>query len=126
VRSATATVDNVGLIDPPGTYRRWTIMLVEDPPGTACEAIGPAVVTIEIYTIFSSAPRGVITLTRDPPPRLFPAAYATTADGFYAEGSVFISAAASTKTIGTLTGRANVDGAIQPLDIAFEAPTCTY
>jgi hypothetical protein len=124
VRSATALVENIELFDPPGTYRRWIVLIAEAAPGTACEIVGEPLISIELYTIFSSAPRGEIPLSATPPPRVFPAAYATIADGVNPQGTVFISAAATTKLVGGLGGYATFDGVVRALDVTFEAPTC--
>jgi hypothetical protein len=123
-RSATTFVDNVVFLDPPGEYRRWTVQILEAREGTDCEAATDPVVSIELYTIFSSAPRGLIPLSLDAPPRLFPAAYATVINGVNAQGMVDITAAATTKLVGTLSGYASIDGIVRPLEIAFDAPTC--
>lgn len=123
-RSAIASVVNVDLLQPAGTYRLWTIDIVEDEPGTPCEQTGAPLVTIEIYTIFSSAPRGRIPLSMDQPPPVFPAAYATVSDGFNVQGDVTITAAATSKLIGELNGYANIGGMIRELDLVYEAPTC--
>src|SRR5665647_1659815 len=98
-RSASTFVDNVSLADPPGTYRRWTIEIGDAPEGTDCQASGAPIIAIELYTIFDSAPRGFIPLSSDPPPRLFPAAFATVIDGINVQGSVTISAASTTRLI---------------------------
>lgn len=124
VRSATTTVENVELLQPVGTYRRWTIEILEDEPGTPCVQRGTPLVTIAIYTSLPSAPRGELVLSMDPPPRLIPAAYATTAEGFTVQGTLAFSAAATTLLIGELTGEVTIAGAPRPLEISFEAPTC--
>jgi len=125
-RSALTFVDNVDLLEPLGTYRRWTVHVVEAPEGTDCEAAGEPLVAIELYTIFSSAPRGLIPLAlTPPPPRLFPAAYASVRGGVNVQGEVMITAAATTILVGTLTGSATIDGSVRSLDVTFEAPTCT-
>lgn len=124
-RSAFATVTNVSLLDPPGTYRRWEIAIVEDDAGTPCEAVGAPLVAFSIYTLFDSAPRGDLLLARaDVPPALFPSAYGTVADGINVEGTLSITAAATTKVIGSLDGFATINGTLRELDVAFEAPTC--
>jgi len=126
VHSAVTYVDNVDLLDPLGTYRRWTVHLVEASEGTDCEAAGPPVVELELYTIFSSAPRGLIPLAlTPPPPRLFPAAYASVIDGVNVQGEVMITSAATTILVGTLTGYATIGGSVRSLDVTFDAPTCT-
>jgi hypothetical protein len=122
--SSSAFVDNVVLLDPPGTYRRWTVKILEADVGTDCVAAGDPLVAIDIYTLYDSAPRGFIPLSETPPPVLFPAAYATVVDGTGISGSIMISAAATTKLIGSLSGYVNLDGATRALDITFEAPTC--
>ncbi|MDB4961113.1 MAG: hypothetical protein JWP01_1112 [Myxococcales bacterium] len=93
-RSAVAQVANVELIDPPGTYRLWTVTLHADPPGIACELAGAPLVTLDVYTLFSSAPRGTIPLSLNPTPVVFPAAYASMADGAPAQGEVSITSSA--------------------------------
>jgi len=124
-RSALTFVDNVDLLDPLGTYRRWTVHVVEAPEGTDCETAGSPLVAIELYTIFSSAPRGLIRSRSRPATRLFPAAYATVIDGINVQGEVMITAAATTILVGTLTGYATIDGSVRTLDVTFDAPTCT-
>ncbi len=122
--SATVVTDVVNLVQPAGTYRRWTLLLTADPPETACERIGAPVVSVDIYTIFDSAPRGQIPLSRNPPPVVFPAAYVTLADGAAMDGVIDIPLAASTGLVGTLDGQGVIDGVNQPIAIMFDAPTC--
>jgi hypothetical protein len=124
-RSAATFVDNVELIDPPGTYRRWTIEIGGAPEGTSCVEIGDPIIAIEVYTIFDSAPRGLIPLSVTPPPVLFPSAYATVINGINAQGTVMISSAATTGVIGTLSGTVTIDNGAFALDVTFDAPTCT-
>lgn len=124
-RSAVTFVDNVGLGDPPGTYRRWTIEIGDAAEGIDCRSIGAPIIAIEVYTIFDSAPRGQIPLSLTPPPRIFPAAFATVIDGINAQGSVMITSAATTRIAGTLTGYVTIDGAPRALDVTFESPTCS-
>ena len=109
----------------PGTYRRWTIEISSAPEGTSCAAIGDPIVTIELYTIFESAPRGIIPLSLYAPPVLFPAAYATVIDGTNTQGMVTISSAATTGIIGTLTGTVTIGNAALALDVTFDAPNCS-
>ena len=122
--SATVVTDVVSLVQPVGTYRRWTLVLTADPPGTACERIGAPLVSVDIYTIFESAPRGQIPLSRTPPPVVFPSAYVTLTDGAAMDGALDIPLAASTGLIGTLDGQGVIDGVNQPIAITFDAPTC--
>jgi len=122
--SASSFVDNVVLIDPPGTYRRWTVKILEADVGTDCAAAGDPLIAVDVYTIYDSAPRGFIPLSENPPPVLFPAAYATVVDGTNLSGSIEITAAATTKLFGTLNGFVMIDGATRALDVTFEAPTC--
>ena len=123
--SAFARVGNVALLDPPGTYRRWDIYVTEDEVGTPCEAIGAPVVALSIYTLFESAPRGDIPLSQgEHAPVVFPAAYGTVANGINVEGTLSITAAATTKVLGSLDGLATIDGTLVELDVAFEAPAC--
>ncbi len=122
--SSSTFVDNVVLFEPPGTYRRWTVKILEVDVGTDCVAAGDPLVAIDIYTIYDSAPRGLIPLSETPPPVLFPAAYATVADGPSVSGSIMISAAATTKLIGSLSGYVTLDGATRAVDVTFDAPTC--
>jgi hypothetical protein len=124
-RSATAFVDNVALVEPAGTYRRWTIEISAAPEGTDCAAIGDPIIALELYTIYDSAPRGLIPLSVTPPPQTFPAAFATVVDGINPQGTVMISAAATTLLVGTLTGTFTIDGGVRALDVTFEAPTCS-
>ena len=124
-RSAATFVDNVGLIDPPGTYRRWTIEISDASEGTSCAAIGAPIIAIELYTIFESAPRGLIPISLTAPPVLFPAAYATVVGGISAQGSVTITSAATTGVIGTLSGTVTIDGGALALDVTFDAPNCS-
>lgn len=124
-RSAHARVGNVSLLDPPGTYRRWDVYVTEDAVGTPCEAVGAPVVAFSIYTLFDSAPRGAIPLSRaQDAPIVFPAAYGTVVDGINVEGTLSITAAATTKVLGSLDGLATIDGTLRELDVTFEAPTC--
>lgn len=122
--SATVVTDVVSLLQPVGTYRRWTLLLTADPPGTSCERIGAPLVSVDIYTIFDSAPRGQIPLSRTPPPVVFPSAYVTLADGAAMDGVIDIPLAASTGLVGTLEGQGVIDGVNQPIAITFDAPTC--
>lgn len=124
-QSAFATVANVDLVDPPGTYRRWEVSFVADPPGTDCERAGEPLLSIVVYTLYSSAPRGDISLSdTDQPPVLFPTAYATLPGGDDLDGTVSITAAATTKLVGSVHGFAIVDNRVAQIDAAFEAPTC--
>ena len=50
--------------------------------------VHPPLVSVDIYTIFDSAPRGQIPLARSPPPVVFPSAYATLADGAAIDGVI--------------------------------------
>lgn len=123
--SASAFVDNIVLLDPPGTYRRWTVKILAATVGTDCVAAGDPLIAVDIYTIYDSAPRGFIPLSETPPPVLFPAAYATVSEGTITQGgSIEITAAATTKLIGTLATFVTLDGSTRALDVAFDAPTC--
>jgi hypothetical protein len=124
-QSAYATVGNIDLVDPPGTYRRWEIALVEDPAGTDCEVTGDALLTIEVYTLYSSAPRGDISLSdTSQPVVLFPTAYATLPGGDDLDGTLSITAAATTQLVGSVHGFAVVDNRVVEIDATFDAPTC--
>ena len=123
-RSAVTFVDNVGLVEPPGTYRRWTIEIGDAAEGIDCRSIGDPIIAIEVYTIFDSAPRGLIPLSLTPPPQVFPAAFVTVIDGVNAQGSIMITSAATTRIAGTLTGYAIIDGGSRTLDVTFDSPTC--
>ncbi len=124
-QSAYATVTNVELLEPTGTYRRWEVALVEDPPGTDCEVAGDPLLSVVIYTLYSSAPRGDITLSdTSQPVVLFPTAYATLPGGDDLDGTVSITAAATTKLIGSVHGFAVLDGRVDEIDATFAAPTC--
>lgn len=125
VRSAATFIDNVGLIDPPGTYRRWTVELGDVAEGTSCASIGDPIITIDVYTIFDSAPRGLIPISVTSPPVLFPAAYATVIDGINAQGTVVISSAATTGIIGTLSGTVTIGNGSLAFDATFDAPNCS-
>lgn len=124
-RSAATFVDNVALVDPPGTYRRWTIEIGDAAEGIDCTSVGEPIIAIEVYTIYDSAPRGLIPLSLTPPPRIFPAAYATVINGSNAQGSVMITSAATTRIAGTLTGTATIEGGARALDVTFDSLTCS-
>lgn len=126
VQSASARIANVDLIDPPGTHRLWEITLSADVPGTPCEIAAAPLAVIDVYTIFSSAPRGEITIDAHFPPAVFPAADVVISEATRVEGTVSIPSASRTGVFGTVSGYAAlVGGSVVPVDIRFEAPVCT-
>lgn len=124
VRSAFTIADRVTLPQTAGSYYLWRIGLFEDAPGTDCSGTGEPIVSFDVYTIFSSAPRGAIPLDlTDPPPQTFPTAYPYVFNGFFTEGSLMLTSASSSGISGSAEGIANV-GTIGPVEIVFDAPTC--
>ena len=126
IASAYAEVGNVFLDQPQaGTYRVWHLGFGAEAAGTDCTTVDP-IISFEVYTIFSSAPRGDIPISMlAPPPQEFPTLYAEIADGTFSAGTLSITSASTTRLIGTFTGFANLAG--QPstsIDLAFTAPTC--
>ena len=122
-RSAYAVVSNVRLDTVPGDYRLWEIRVVADEPGTICGGTDNVRALFDVYTIFSSAPRGTIPFQTEPP-TVFPAAFAELAGAINVQGSISIPAAATTELVGTATGIATVDGVARAFTIDFDAPTC--
>ena len=122
-RSAYAVVSNVTLDTAPGDYRLWEIRVVADAPGTTCGGTDNVRALFDVYTIFSSAPRGTIPFQTEPP-AVFPAAFGELAGAIGVEGSISIPAASTTELVGTATGYATIDGVVQAFTIDFDAPTC--
>lgn len=122
-RSAYAVVSNVMLDTAPGDYRLWEIRVVADEPGTPCGSTDNVRALFDVYTIFSSAPRGTVPFQTDPP-TVFPAAFAELAGAINVSGSISIPAASTTELVGSATGSATIDGVTQAFTIDFDAPTC--
>jgi hypothetical protein len=120
--SATVIVANAtdGII----AWRVWSIEIGDSPPGTDCKNRRDPLVSFDVLTQLSSAPRNVIPLTLDVPPFLFPAVYARYSNGFAIDGEMVIELASSTGLFGSFRGQANLDGTVVTLEAAFEAPTC--
>ena len=124
VRSATTTIRNV-TFDGTATYRLWSVELGERAPDVDCHARGDALLAFDVFTIFDSAPRGVIPLTTaPPPPTIFPALYAQFVEGAPIEGAITIDAAASSGLFGSFTGAIAIEGTRVDLEVEFTAPTC--
>jgi hypothetical protein len=120
--SATVIVANgsYGLTN----FRVWSIEIGESPSGSDCKNREDALVVFDVFTQLSSAPRGVIPLTAEVPPILFPAVYAHYANGFSLAGEMVIDAASTTRMVGSFVGTANLDGATSEIEVVFDAPTC--
>lgn len=120
--SATVVVANAstGLVD----FRVWSIEIGESPSGTDCKNRGDALVIFDVYTQLSSAPRGVIPLTLEVPPILFPAMTVHYANGSALSGDMVIDAASTTRILGTFIGDANIEGVSTRVEASFDAPTC--
>lgn len=124
VVTAASQVANIELLEPPGTYRAWSITIGEGDPERPCDLT--PLVELTIYTIFDSAPRGTIPLSSPiQPVVLFPTAHAVLADGTaLSDGAVEITAAATTRILGSLDGLAAEPAGLRRIDASFDAPTC--
>ncbi|GEM_PF-4522264 len=122
--AASATVVVANASDGVRAFRVWSVEIGDAQPGTDCKNRGDALIVFDVFTQLSSAPRGVVPLTMEVPPLVYPAVAAHYVDGFPIDGEMVIDAASTTGLFGSFRGQANLQGTVVTVEAAFEAPTC--